>query len=249
MPETVKIIGSGAFAECHSLVEANIPTKLTTLEDYAFQAAKIGPTVALPATLSTLGNLAFYDCKNITSFSIPSSNSTYKTVAGIVYNKKGTAVVSAPAGLGGTITVPSGVTTIGENAFIYSSASRINLPNTVKTIEDGGFCYADITSLTLPSSVTKVGYYIAEECRQLTSVDVGAGLKSLNYRMFCNCEKLTSVNLRNVTDLDMWAFAYCASLQAISIPVGVTEIKNATFGECTAFRSVTLPKNLASIAY
>jgi len=62
-----------------------------------------------------------------------------------------------------SITIPEGVTTIGENAFYgQSNATNIVLPSTLKTVEDGAFnqipgSVSNVTSLVLPEGITHIG--------------------------------------------------------------------------------------------
>lgn len=248
LPSTLTSIGSGAFADCYSLSTVNLPDRLKSIDSYAFQGTRL-QSVTLPAKLTSLDSMAFYDASSLTAINVAAGNAAYKSNGGVLYSKDGKTLMLCPAGKTGQYAVPSGVVTIGENAFMYSSLQTITLPNTVKTISDGAFCYSRITSLALPNSVTSVGDYICEDCTALTTVSVGTGLKSLSYRMFSGCTSLVNVNLGKVTDLDMLAFSYCSSLKKIVIPSGVKAIMNGTFGECTALQSVIIPSTVKEIAY
>lgn len=248
LPSTLTSLGSGVFAGCYSLGSINLPAKLSTVGSYAFQNCAF-QNVVLPASLTSLDATAFYSVYSLSSIEVAAGSKSFKASQGVLYSKDGKKLVLCPAGKTGSFAVPSGVTSLGENAFMQSCLQSITLPSTLKTIEDGAFCYADITSLALPNSVTSIGSYICEGCYSLASVSIGTGLKALGYRTFYDCSNLVNVNLGKVTDLDMLAFGYCTSLKKIVIPSGVKAIMNGTFGECTSLQSVTIPSTVKEIAY
>ena len=56
-----------------------------------------------------------------------------------------------------SVSVPSGVTSIGENAFYLSGLEQIELPNGLKTIGAYAFWGTKITNIDIPNSVTTIG--------------------------------------------------------------------------------------------
>lgn len=70
------------------------------------------------------------------------------------------------------VTIPDGVTSIGDEAF-YSCENliSIDIPNSVKSIGDGAFenC-SSLTSIDIPNSVTSIGDNTFSACTNLESV-------------------------------------------------------------------------------
>lgn len=60
LPESVKVIGSGAFSFCFELEEINFPESLVEIEQEAFMHCYRLSSVALPASLKSIGENAFY---------------------------------------------------------------------------------------------------------------------------------------------------------------------------------------------
>lgn len=117
-----------------------------------------------------------------------------------------------------SITIPNGVTNIGEYAFseCYGLTS-ITIPGSVTSIGDNAFhgCYG-LTSITIPNSVMSIGNNAFNYCPGLTSVMIGNGVTSIGYQAFFNCRKLTSLILPNsITSIGSIAFAECIILSSI----------------------------------
>ena len=57
------------------------------------------------------------------------------------------------------------VTSIGSDAFKYSSLTSVTIPNSVTSIGGSAFYYcSSLTSVTIPNSVTSIGSYAFEYC-------------------------------------------------------------------------------------
>ena len=68
-------------------------------------------------------------------------------------------VLTEYIGAGGAVTIPSGVTSIGDYAFLYCEGlTSVTIPSSVTSIGDRAFrdCIR-LTSVTIPSSVTSIG--------------------------------------------------------------------------------------------
>lgn len=71
----------------------------------------------------------------------------------------------------GTIVFDGILTTIGYNAFFNSSAlNGITIPSSVTSIGDNAFANSGITSLNIPKGVTSIGEFMCWKCTNLTSV-------------------------------------------------------------------------------
>lgn len=71
LPQTLKILGDGAFRGCRSLRKISIPSGVTELPREAFAYCRSLVTVALPPTLRKINPLAFLDCQSLLLEEIP----------------------------------------------------------------------------------------------------------------------------------------------------------------------------------
>ena len=113
-----------------------------------------------------------------------------------------------------SLTIGSGVTTLGTYAFAAWSAA---------------------TTLTLPNSVTSIGDSSFSSWTALTTLNLGTGLQTIGQNAFANCTALTSITIPNsVTTIANQAFYNCSAVTFIQIGSGVTSIGGNAFYNATA---------------
>ena len=116
------------------------------------------------------------------------------------------------------MTLPSGVTSIGDYAFEGCSG---------------------LTSLTLSSGVTSIGEYAFEGCSGLTSLTLPSGVTSIGRYAFEGCSGLTSLTLPSgVTSIGRYAFEGCSGLTSLTLPSGVISIGYSAFSGCSGLKYI-----------
>ena len=179
-------------------------------------------------------------------------------------------VLTKYVGPGGDVTVPDGVTSIGQGAFEWChSLTSITLPDSVTSIgECAFFGCKKLTSVTLPDSVTSIGKGSFWGCEALASIVIPDSVASIGEGAFQHCESLKSITLPDsVTHIGDLTFhscnglanedglvivhnvLYCCDKDAVSvtIPDGVTSIGKGSFWGCEALTSITLPEGVAAV--
>jgi hypothetical protein len=123
-----------------------IPPTVTTIDRYAFYWANILTSVSIPASLASIGQLAFYDTPELTNITVDANNQNFASLDGVLFNKNLTTLLKYPARRNATsyvipstvtetdiysffdsdllteVTIPAGITTMGDATFYYSSA-------------------------------------------------------------------------------------------------------------------------------
>ena len=148
------------------------------------------------------------------------------------------------------VTIPEGVTEIGESAFKYCySLENVNLPNSLLSIGDNAFSdCVNLTNIVIPNSVTTIGDYAFYGCNSLTDVVIPNSVTIIGYNAFSGCSSLTSIEIPNsVTTIGSAAFYNCRSLTNIEIPNSVTTIEGYAFSGCDNLKSVVIPDSVAVI--
>ncbi|GMI24669.1 hypothetical protein TrCOL_g10373 [Triparma columacea] len=141
------------------------------------------------------------------------------------------------------ITIPIGVTKIGEYAFDgCSSLTAITIPDGVMTIGTWAFwgC-SSLTAITIPDGVTIIGRGAFDRCSSLTAITIPDSVTEISEGAFRDCSALTAITIPDgVTTIGVRAFRGCSSLTAITIPDGVTTIGKWAFRDCSALTKLIL---------
>jgi hypothetical protein len=97
--------------------------------------------ITIPASVTIIESNVFGGCGNLTDIIVSEGNKNYKSIDGILFNSSVTELLQYPEGkTGTTYTVPNGVTTIGEDAFVgITYLEEIILPNSLTSILNDAF--------------------------------------------------------------------------------------------------------------
>lgn len=158
-----------------------------------------------------------------------------------------------------SVTLPEGLTHIGNNAFKGVKMTTIDIPSTVTSIGKSAFIRCpNLTSLTIPAAVTSIGEQVVAECAALTSLAVESGNTTYDSRNNCNAIIETATNKmiagckntvipNGVTSIGNYVFYKQTGLTSISIPGSVTTIGEHAFEDCTGLTSLSFAEGLTTI--
>ena len=147
------------------------------------------------------------------------------------------------------------VTTIGENAFSYSSLTSVAIPDSITEIGVQAFyCCSSLTSVTIPDSLTEIGAQAFYYCSRLTSATIPDSVTTIGYGAFAECSNLREFNGKFasednrclIIDGRLNSFAP-AGLTEYVIPDSVTTIGDYAFYGCSSLTSVTIPDSVTTI--
>lgn len=158
-------------------------------------------------------------------------------------------VVASNSSCGGAAVIPTGVTSIGANAFFNASnVSSVLIPSSVTSIGAYSFYGTAISSVDIPNGVTSIGNYAFSYTPSLSSVTIPNSVTSIGGGVFAFATALTSISLPNMlTSIPIDAFRNTTLLAQITIPDSVTSIGYRAFQSTTSLSSITLPEGLLSI--
>ncbi len=167
----LRFIGVNAFRKCTALTAFEFKSNLKYIGANSFRESGI-VEVTVPKTVLSVGENAFYDCMSLTTVSVSAQE-----IGKFAFSYTGVGrtldspVKVRPSGAKlATLTIGSGVKSIGSNAFQYAPIASVNLPSTLKTVGQYAFAQTDLAKLTVPDSVTRIGAYAFYGCSALTSV-------------------------------------------------------------------------------
>ena len=136
LPASLTVIGDNAFYFCTNLTTVTLLASLVSIGDGAFSSCFNLTTVTLPASLTSIGDNVFAGCRSLI-FTVTGSGPLRTSNDGIMLIRD-TTVIAAPTA-SGSITVPDGITAIGNNAFGDSLLASITLPASLASIGNNAF--------------------------------------------------------------------------------------------------------------
>ncbi|MCX6874437.1 MAG: leucine-rich repeat protein [Verrucomicrobia bacterium] len=243
-------IGGGAFDQCSKLTSVTIPNSVTSIGGDAFGRCTSLTSVMLGTGVTNIETASFYGCFSLTAISVDTSNPNFSSADGVVFNKLKTSLTVCPAGKGGTYTIPSSVTSIGQGAFYgCRGLTGVTIPNSVTSIGEQAFqSCSSLTSVTIPNSVTSIGDYAFAYCSGLIGVTISDSVTSIGLGVFYECTKLVSVTIpASVTSIGAQTFQFCTSLTSLTIPNSVISIGEYAFWGCTSMTRATIGFSVTSI--
>jgi len=120
----------------------------------------------------------------------------------------------------------------------------------VVQIADMAFAHNhDIVSIMVPPTVKHIGDYAFAWCHNLHAVTFeNHGVNTIGERCFIGCDKLTQLYLGDsLIFIGEKAFAFCASMRTLVLPLGTREVGHSAFEGCRSLESVILPESLNSL--
>ena len=155
-------------------------------------------------------------------------------------------VVTGYTGTATSVTIPYGVTEIGNSAFRGTGITSVTIPNSVTEIAYSAFANCtQLQSVVIPGSVETIGSYAFEKCSALTSLTLEEGMKNLGVGSFGYCTSLREVEIPSSAEgVDSYIFRGCTSLRRVIIKDGPGYIFSSAFADCTSLESITIPESV-----
>lgn len=194
VPSTVNTLGRWIL-ENTKVTSFTIPQGVTEIPASCFYGSAIN-TINIPPSVKTIGNWAFQDAK-LTEVVIPSSvtsigkwafgcDNDNPTLQSVIIEANITEIPVCCFYLQTKLTslsLPEGITAIGDDAFCGCKISSLTLPSSLKTIGARAFSNNGITQLTIPNKVESIEN-AAFAHNSIDNIDFPATLVSLHATAF-----------------------------------------------------------------
>ena len=242
---------AGSFAKWTNLESITLPESITKLE------------------IDTQKDAILQECPKLRSIRGPFATADSSA---LVYQQGNETILVAAVENRENFTIPSGVTTIGHNAFYKNTTLKSVDLNQVSSIRDSAFRASGLTSVTIPAGVNDIGECAFVECASLGSFsgassdgnirvlpfnengdidDNGTGLCLMNdkaviaYALASNRKSLnipTSVNGKNIETISDYAFAGARYLEYLTLERQIKKMGAYSVYNCPNLKSAHFQK-------
>lgn len=235
IPGGVTSIGIEAFKNCTNLERVTISEGVDEINDYAFYGCQSLVSITIGNGVTLIGNEAFTSCISLNNITLPESVEVIGTKAfSYCYRLTSMTIPKNVESIGENVfyTCPRLVEIINHSYVRIKADSAFEIHNDdVSKIDnvDGYLFYTykntnylisyvgQDTELTLPTDYKGEEYVIHDHAfysfRNITSITVSDGVKSIGKSAFGYCRELTSITISsNVESIGVSAIRFCDSL-------------------------------------
>ena len=196
--------------------------------DRVFEGNEELTSVTIGKAVTKIGRYAFTGCK-----------------AEIIWDSPTIEVIDAYAFYeyaGADISIPDGVTEIGEKAFYDAQIDTVSIPSSVKTIGVDAFSFADLVSIVIENGLETIGMSAFDFCSKLETVTIRGGVTSIGDYAFRTCRALQSVEISGAETLELGnrVFDGCRDLTSVKISGQNVTVGDNVFKDCTAIDTVMI---------
>lgn len=168
----------------------------------------------------------------------------------LLYNRDYSRLIFAPESYAASYDFTDGngntVAQIGNSAYanVKAESGTLVIPEGVKSIGDNAFYRNDFSVVVLPASLEYIGVSAFSYCEKLTRVVfLGNNLKTVDNFAFYNDKALEEVALPDgLESLGVSAFRFCTSLKSVSLPASLVKLDNFVFANDTGLKEVVFER-------
>ncbi len=287
LPSAITSVGHSAFEGCINLRTIEFPNKVSTINSNALYGCSSLRKVTFGEDLTTIGGYVLRGCNsldtvvwNVKNYNITSDNTTpfynYSSSSSSRWDIRsqirsftfGPNVETIPAYLCkqmtqiNTTTIPSKVTTIGEQAFYNCTSNNTIINNSALDIVKGAATHGyvayyasdvytgndTIGEFIFAKSEDKdyLVKYLGHDCQITLPANYRGGSYGIASNVFRNYKTATSITIPNsVTSIGEYAFNGCSNLNVVYIGNSVISIGQAAFYGCSQlYKIIMLPNSV-----
>ena len=223
IPESIMLIGEGAFAGCDNVNSVSMPDNVTTIAPWAFADCEHLTKITLGNKVDFIGSNAFRNCKLLESFDFPES--IVHITDSIFYGCTGL----------NSVTMPDNVITIGNMAFWQcNDLQNMELGKNIISIGDYAFgsCRAWENDIVL-EKVVSIGDGAFLSCGKVKEMVLGKALKEIGESAFVQMTALEAIYNHNPSPIVIEHVLYYGIHPSIDPPTMYVPV-----GSGNAYRSI-----------
>lgn len=283
--EKCDCIGFKALAAQLKLENIDLPASIKIIYPKAFLNCTNLRSITLPQGLRKIGLCAFEGCSALEEIII-SDNGNFKVLDGVLIDKQEKKTVRAENSTKKTdIAIANGIVTVAKRTFDRSPVRTISIPSTVEKIEENAFfltmelekfivdgknkVFRSIDGVLhdrsgkkivrYPQGMSGVSYYLEDSVEEigcqafscvknLQAITFTGTLKKIGNKAFEFCYNLENFMLPgSVEVIGERAFQYCARLRSAILSRSICVIGDCAFYHCPSLETISVPESVETI--
>ncbi|MCH5160295.1 MAG: leucine-rich repeat domain-containing protein [Clostridiales bacterium] len=261
-------IGDEAFYELSQITELTLPEGLVNIGNGAFYGLNQLTALTIPASVMRIYSDAFSNCTRLQNLTFAEDSKLYSIGASAFYRCADLSQLLLPSELYSigdnafcgcsftSITIPSGVVSIGNSAFASSIINGglqeviFEANSALMTIGSGAFSNTALAKVTIPRSVRTIGAKAFYRCRSLTKVEFeqNSNLQTIGNSAFAESANFSLIRIpARVVSIGDSAFENCTAMVMFDDGSQLSTIGSRAFYGCRGISSFILPVSVTSI--
>lgn len=242
----VTAVGASAFQGNTAIISLTLPNSIQTIGNSAFMSCRGLTTVNWGSGIRTVDTNAFGADTKISAVNITDLKAWAETefangnASPAGYAKK----ISLNDEVITELVIPDDVTKIGNYTFYnVNNLQSITIGSGVQSIGENAFYYCyNVKSLVIPDNVKEIKKAAFSSMRSVTELTIGTGVETIPEEAFISCQALKILNIPdNVKTIGANAFKSCNALSEINFGTGQTSIAKDAFILNRAIKTVNAP--------
>ncbi|MBR3935986.1 MAG: leucine-rich repeat protein [Oscillospiraceae bacterium] len=256
--EGITEVGERAFYWCTNCTSLTLPESLTAIREYGFNNLRALENVTLPSKLKTIEFCAFSECVALKKIVIPDSvtncgSSAFSNCYGLLEAIIGKGLKQIPNSMFfgdrnlESVTLPEGLTYIGDTAFSDCGLFNFTIPATLTGLGSSVFGGCRRLSEFYVESGNQYykavdGVLFTKDGKTLVAYSMGdissyyyvpAGTEVIARSAFNDSYRLQYIYFPDsLKVIEPYAFAYCEVLWAVTFTPNITRIGDSAFRSC-----------------
>ena len=231
LPETVKKIGNGAFANVSGLKTIIIPGTVKEIGTNAFTNNADLTRVVLEEGIEIIGDEAFMQCRNLETIELPESLVSIGASAFQMCSKLN------------NVKIPSKITLIRATTFYEcGNLSNVTLPENLQEIGDSAFLDCNqLDNIYISKDVNNISISAFDHCTNLVNIEIAEENTKYNYSQ--DSGMLIDIEKNNIVFISS---AVLNNTTTFSISEGITNF-NTNIDSYTNITTIIIPSSLETI--
>ncbi|MDE6392076.1 MAG: leucine-rich repeat domain-containing protein [Muribaculaceae bacterium] len=246
-PSTTRVIKDNSMRNNSLLTSVTLNEGLEVIGVGAFNVCRF-TEITIPASVVEIGQRAFTSNPLLAEFKVEEGNEHYAVYNKFLCTKDGKILLQ---GLNiEDVVIPESVEDIEEYAFYnMSSIKTVKLSNTKSVGQSAFYSGRQITDIDFGTSLESIDNMAFMYCTSVKEIVFPSTLRTIsNKQAFLGCTMLERLVLNEgIEKIGDGAFLMCIALKEVYIPGSVKEMGEAIFSNCPSLESVEFGEGLLTV--